>query len=554
MFTLGVYAMITTKYPIVGRRIRFSSAGFNDCSHVLITGREVYVASVQHVDGVRYFEYKKQRFVYQDQAFVLYNAVLQHTAAQIHDMKGGKTTSQAMYQAYMCGDNRILIDDVPVTTMVLHKCTEAFYIFQMASVAIWIYIGYVTYSILILVMSVASVGWEVYQAKTNEMQLRSLTRLDADFFVVRDGAAHKVSSEDLIVGDAVLLDCATLPIDTKLPCDMVLVQGECVVDESSLTGETVPVLKVSLPRRDGIVDGERNRSSMLFGGSVIKQLKPKDDRFRSPEIIVDTNGISRSSSIESIQDRKMLEMDQLPVKKRSVIAIVYATGFSTAKGQLFRSILFPSEIEFKYAKDSIKFLAILGVIAVLAATNRIVDSVRSGQTLLDAILSSLDLITIAVPPALPLILTVGVGFSLQRLKQVMIYCINPERLNYAGRLDTMCWDKTGTITVSKLLFDSAHKTDLSGDLDFSGEYVSQHPMSIERSMIACHGVSFNGTDLSGHSLDVESFERTGWSISKSFPETVRYHGISLHVTAVVQLLSQPSIYILQRLSIITLTS
>jgi predicted P-type ATPase len=181
-----------------------------------------------------------------------------------------------------------------------------------------------------------------------------------------------------------------------------------------------------------------------------------------------------------------------------------------------------------------KFLAVLGLIAAIAATNRIIDSVRNGQTLVDAILSSLDLVTIAVPPALPLILTVGVGFSLQRLKQVMIYCINPERLNYAGRLDTMCWDKTGTITVTKLLFDGVHKyPDCSKPLDFSEKHVLSDPLSLERIMTICHGVVRNGERLSGHSLDLESFSQTEWELSVNHPETIRYQGLTLNVSNVV---------------------
>jgi cation-transporting P-type ATPase 13A2 len=196
-----------------------------------------------------------------------------------------------------------------------------------------------------------------------------------------------------------------------------------------------------------------------------------------------------------------------------------------------------------------KFLAILGIIAVIAATNRIIDSVRSGQTLVNAVLSSLDLITIAVPPALPLILTVGVGFSLQRLKKNMIYCINPERLNYAGRLDTMCWDKTGTITVPQLQFDGVYKyPDSTEPLNFSEQSVIVQPMSLERVMTVCHGISRSGGKLCGHSLDLESFKQTGWDLSLDHPDSIRYHGLSLNVTAIVhpRNTTHNTIYLLQR--------
>jgi P-type E1-E2 ATPase len=59
----------------------------------------------------------------------------------------------------------------------------------------------------------------------------------------------------------------------------------------------------------------------------------------------------------------------------------------------------------------------------------------------DILITSLDIITIAVPPALPIILTVGISLAMSRLERQSIFCIDPERINYAGRADVMCFDK-----------------------------------------------------------------------------------------------------------------
>lgn len=58
-----------------------------------------------------------------------------------------------------------------------------------------------------------------------------------------------------------------------------------------------------------------------------------------------------------------------------------------------------------------------------------------------------DMITIAIPPALPIVLTIGTGFALTRLRAIYgIGCIDPQRVNFAGRVTLACWDKTGTLT------------------------------------------------------------------------------------------------------------
>ena len=64
----------------------------------------------------------------------------------------------------------------------------------------------------------------------------------------------------------------------------------------------------------------------------------------------------------------------------------------------------------------------------------------------EIITKSLDVITITVPPALPLCLMIGMGFALTRMKKRQISCISPPQVNVAGKVTIMCFDKTGTLT------------------------------------------------------------------------------------------------------------
>jgi cation-transporting ATPase 13A2 len=59
---------------------------------------------------------------------------------------------------------------------------------------------------------------------------------------------------------------------------------------------------------------------------------------------------------------------------------------------------------------------------------------------------TLCLVAVAVSPALPLAITCGVIFAIQRLKKQKIFCISPPRLNLAGRVQLFIFDKTGTLT------------------------------------------------------------------------------------------------------------
>lgn len=54
-----------------------------------------------------------------------------------------------------------------------------------------------------------------------------------------------------------------------------------------------------------------------------------------------------------------------------------------------------------------------------------------------------DMITIAVPPALPACLTIATVFSIGRLRKAGIYVTGPHTITLAGQLDAVCFDKTG---------------------------------------------------------------------------------------------------------------
>lgn len=73
-------------------------------------------------------------------------------------------------------------------------------------------------------------------------------------------------------------------------------------------------------------------------------------------------------------------------------------------------------------------------------------NIEQGIDPTDIVLRSLDVFTITIPPALPAAMTVGTIFALARLKKAQIFCISPNRVNVAGKVETFVFDKTGTLT------------------------------------------------------------------------------------------------------------
>ena len=132
------------------------------------------------------------------------------------------------------------------------------------------------------------------------------------------------------------------------------------------------------------------------------------------------------------------------------MGLVKNTGFLTTKGSLIRDILYPKKIKFKFYADGMKFIAIMAVFSILASVSTVPRQISIGVPTKFLIEKSFDLITVAVPPALPAAMTCGIVFAINRLKKSQIFCISPPRVNMAGQITHFVFDKTGTLTAEGL--------------------------------------------------------------------------------------------------------
>jgi magnesium-transporting ATPase (P-type) len=199
-----------------------------------------------------------------------------------------------------------------------------------------------------------------------------------------------------------------------MQCDAVLLNGNVIVNEAMLTGESVPVTKTDLDISG--VDINTTRLHM------------KD---HSRHILF--------SGTQVIQTR-MFENNTF------IKAIVIRTGFNTTKGELVRSILHPKPVDYKLNNDTYKYIGALATTAFIGMIYVLVTNLFHGKEVGSAIKDSLDVITIAVPPILPGLLTTSLIYAQNRLKKINIFCISPRMINICGAVNTFVFDKTGTLT------------------------------------------------------------------------------------------------------------
>jgi cation-transporting ATPase 13A2 len=139
------------------------------------------------------------------------------------------------------------------------------------------------------------------------------------------------------------------------------------------------------------------------------------------------------------------------------------------------------------------------------------------------LIRALDLITVVVPPALPATLSIGTSFALNRLRRSGIFCISPNRINVAGKINVCCFDKTGTLTEDGLDILGIRALDRRSDNRF-GElldnvYDLPGPVGREKAnflyaLATCHQLKVVNDEVIGDPLDVKMFQFTKWLIEE----------------------------------------
>jgi cation-transporting ATPase 13A2 len=142
-----------------------------------------------------------------------------------------------------------------------------FYLFQVFSMTLWFWDGYQKYAICIMVISLTSIIENLYETVKNINSIRKMADFECPVEVKRRSGHQNLSSSDLVPGDVIVV-----PDNCLMPCDMVLLTGSCIVNESMLTGESVPVMKNCLSPIKEIYDPSNHdvaKKHTLYSGTKV---------------------------------------------------------------------------------------------------------------------------------------------------------------------------------------------------------------------------------------------------------------------------------------------
>ncbi|EON63581.1 cation transporting ATPase [Coniosporium apollinis CBS 100218] len=405
------------------------------------------------------------------------------------------------------GDNAF---DIPVPTfteLFKEHAVAPFFVFQVFCVGLWMLDDYWYYSLFTLFMLVAFESTVVWQRQRTLNEFRGMSIKPYDIWVYRENRWQETQSDKLLPGD--LVSVGRTKEDSGVACDMLLVEGTAIVNEAMLSGESTPVLKdsIQLRPRDANIEPEGlDKNSFLFGGTKVLQI---------------THGVTSDDAPETVPQ---LASGVPPPPDHGAMAIVVKTGFETSQGSLVRTMIYSTERVSANNVEALFFILFLLIFAIAASwyvwQEGVARDRKRSKLLLDCVL----IITSVVPPELPMELSLAVNTSLAALSKYAIFCTEPFRIPFAGRVDVACFDKTGTLTGEDLVVHgiaglSLGQADAKSEPD--GAQIELTPLAnvvpeTAVTLATAHAlVKLEDGDIVGEPMEKATLVSLGWTLGRN---------------------------------------
>ncbi len=256
--------------------------------------------------------------------------------------------------------------------------------------------------VIILAIVILNAVLGVVQEEKAEKSLEALKKISAPTAIVhRDGVRAEIAAVKLVPGDIIEVEAGVY-----VPADARLLEGvQLKLDESALTGESLPVKKSAEPVfAQGTLLAER--ANMIYSTSIV------------------TNG--------------------------HALAVVTETGMDTEVGKIADMILNDETPQTPLQKRLAVTGKWLGIAALFICVVIFAMGVVQGRGLFDMFMTSVSLAVAAIPEALPGMVTIMLSLGVQRMAAKNAVIKRLPAVETLGSATWVCSDKTGTLTQNEM--------------------------------------------------------------------------------------------------------
>ena len=258
-----------------------------------------------------------------------------------------------------------------------------------------------TIIILFVVFLNALLG--VIQESKAEKAIEALKNMSLPYIKVkRDGKVLSVKTEELVIGDVVLIEAGDY-----VPADMrIIVNHSLRVEESALTGESVAVDKKEEKITSNSKVALADRTNMLYSGSSVVYGRGE--------------------------------------------AVVVATGMNTELGKIAQALSSQKAEITPLQKKMNELSKILSILVVVIAVIMFVVGYLEGNPILDVFMLAISLAVAAIPEGLSAVITITLAIGVQKMAKEKAIIRKLSSVEALGSTEVICSDKTGTLTQNKM--------------------------------------------------------------------------------------------------------
>jgi Ca2+-transporting ATPase len=331
---------------------------------------------------------------------------VEETLSELKTTKDGLSTNEAQNRNEQYGLNELVEEkkDGPVKKFLMQFVDILIILLIVAAVAAY-FVGDAIDAAVILFVVILNATVGFLQENKAEKAMEKLKGLiSSEAVVIRDGKTHKLPAAELTLGDVVIIEEGD-----KVPADIRLIESyDLRIDESSLTGESLPVSKTSTLEK-----AENERETVAY-------------------------------------------MDSDVLSGRGIGAVI-EIGMDTSIGKIAEML--QGEDTATPLQEKISGLGkMLGLIAVVVCVGVFLLQLVKGIPLVETFMTAVSLAVAAVPEGLPAILTLTLALGMQRMAKVNAVVRKLLAVETLGSCTVICTDKTGTLTLNRMSVRDARLT------------------------------------------------------------------------------------------------
>lgn len=419
-----------------------------DGDYILFEGRLNKITKER--DGVESFFSNRKKYIIRRNKIICLSPV---TELSFKDLRSGLMVENYDYFP----QNEFKVPRPNFFVMFKEQCVTPLFCFQIFSSLLMCFDEHVMNSLFSTAMIIFVEASFILSRVTTMKIFRKLEHKTCDIKRISRGNGTRTSNE--IVNSSMLKPGDKILVDSTIdvPCDLVIIEGSCAVNEAMLSGESIPLFKEEIIGSDSVLNIKGHRRHILFAGTKLEKVY-------SP-----------------------------------LTCVVFRTSFDTEQGVLLNKMLQSEDI--KYDPEALRFILLLSLISIFNCLFTFVYSKKTGYSLfLDIII----LFTNTIPFELPMEMGMSIQSAVKNLMSKKIYCLEPFRITLAGKVDVCCFDKTGTLTDSRLEVK---------EIEFGNE-------NTNKILSCCHNLITVNDELKGDPLEIAiynyEFDKIPFKIHQQF--------------------------------------